>query len=93
MTQYSFCAVLSHSVVSDSLRQTKSCLTPMNSSPPDSSVHGDSPGKNTRVGCHALLQALFSRPTDCLFCVLFENMYIAGGSGVKNLPVMQEMQV
>ena len=25
-------------------------------SPPGSSVHGDSPGKNTGVGCHALLQ-------------------------------------
>ena len=24
-------------------------------SPPGSSVHGDSPGKNTGVGCHALL--------------------------------------
>ena len=29
---------------------------PMDCSPPGSSVHGDSPGKNTRVGCHALLQ-------------------------------------
>ena len=28
---------------------------PMDRSPPGSSVHGDSPGKNTRVGCHALL--------------------------------------
>ena len=27
-------------------------------SPPDSSVHGDSPGKNTGMGCHALLQDL-----------------------------------
>ena len=24
-----------------------------------SSVHGDSPGKNARVGCHALLQGIF----------------------------------
>ena len=28
-------------------------------SPPGSSIHGDSPGKNTRVGCHALLQEIF----------------------------------
>ena len=28
-------------------------------SPPGSSVHGDSPGKNTGVGCHALLQGIF----------------------------------
>ena len=31
---------------------------PMDCSSPDSSVHGDSPGKNTRVGCHVLLQGL-----------------------------------
>ena len=27
--------------------------------PPGASVHGDSPGKNTGVGCHALLQGIF----------------------------------
>ena len=32
---------------------------PMDGSPPGSSVHGDSPGKNTGVGCHALLQGIF----------------------------------
>ena len=40
----------------------QSCLTlfdPMDCSPPGSSVHEDSPGKNTRVGCHALLQGIF----------------------------------
>ena len=26
---------------------------------PSSSIHGDSPGKNTGVGCHALLQGIF----------------------------------
>ena len=39
-----------------------SCPTlcnPMDCSPPDSSVSGDSPGKNTGVGCHALLQGIF----------------------------------
>ena len=38
------------------------CLTlcdHMNCSLPCSSVHGDLPGKNTRVGCHALLQGIF----------------------------------
>ena len=48
--------VLSHSVVSDS-------ATPW-TSPPGSSVHGDSPGKNTGVGCHAFLQGNF--PTQGL---------------------------
>ena len=32
---------------------------PMDWNPPRSSVHGDSPGKNTGVGCHALLQGIF----------------------------------
>ena len=46
------CAVLSRTVVSDSLQ-------PHGCSPSGSSVHGDSPGKNTGVGCHALLQGIF----------------------------------
>ena len=40
----------------------QSCLTlcdPMGYSPPGFSVHGDSPGKNTGVGCHALIQGIF----------------------------------
>ena len=36
----------------------------MDHSPPDSSVHADSPGKNAGVGCHALLQGIF--PTQGL---------------------------
>ena len=32
---------------------------PTDYSPPGYSVHGDSPGKNTGVGCHALLQGIF----------------------------------
>ena len=32
---------------------------PMDCSLPDSSVHGDSLGKNTGVGCHALFQGIF----------------------------------
>ena len=31
----------------------------MNCSSPGSSVHGDSPGKNTGVGCHSLWQGIF----------------------------------
>ena len=31
----------------------------MNYSPPGFSVHGDSPGKNTGVDCHVLLQGIF----------------------------------
>ena len=36
----------------------------MDCSAPDSSVYGDSPGKNAGVGCHALLQGIF--PTQGL---------------------------
>ena len=46
---------------------TQLCLTlcnPMDCSPRGSSVLGDSPGKNTGVGCHALLQGIF--PTQGL---------------------------
>ena len=32
---------------------------PTDCSPPGSSVHGISPGKNTGVGCHSLLQGIF----------------------------------
>ena len=41
------CAVLSH---------VQFFVTLLDCSPPGSSVHGDSLGKNTGVGCHALLQ-------------------------------------
>ena len=55
-----------------------SCPTlynPMDCSPPGSSIHGESPGKNTGVGCHALLQGIF--PTQAsnphymsyIFCI------------------------
>ena len=46
---------------------TQSCLTfcnPMDCNPPGSSVHGESSGKNTGVGCHFLLQGIF--PTQGL---------------------------
>ena len=41
---------------------TQLCQTlchPMDCSLPGSSVHGDSPGNNTGVGCLALLQGIF----------------------------------
>ena len=44
------------------VKVAQSCLTLydlMDYSPPASSVHGDSPGNNTGVGCHALLQGIF----------------------------------
>ena len=44
---------------------TQLCLTlcdPVDCSPPGSSVHGNSPGKNTRVGSHFLLQGNLPNP-------------------------------
>ena len=42
-----------------SLSRAHLCV-PMGGSPPGSSVHGDSPGKNTGAGCHALFQGNLS---------------------------------
>ena len=36
--------------------------SPVDCSPPGPSVHGDSPGKNTGVGCQFLLQGIFPTP-------------------------------
>ena len=44
--------VLSRSVMSEALQPYRHSL-------PASSVHGDSLGKNTGMGCHALLQVIF----------------------------------
>ena len=49
---------------------------PMDCSPPVSSVHGDSPGKNTGVGCHALFQGIF--PTQGSIPHLFKSPALAG---------------
>ena len=49
--KYSSCVCESPSVMS--LCDPKDC------SPPGSSIHGNFPGKNTGVGCHALLQEIF----------------------------------
>ena len=55
--------VLSRSALSDP-------CNPMDSSPPDSSVHGNYPGKNTRVGCYALQDI-----------VVITNLYLIDNTG------------
>ena len=58
---------------------TQSCptlLNPWNCSPPGSSVHGDTPGKNTGVGCRALLQGIF--PTQGSNLCLLTSPVLAG---------------
>ena len=42
---------------------------PVDCSLPGSSVHGDSTGKNTEMGCHALLQGTFP-PQGLNLCLL-----------------------
>ena len=60
---YQFIGFLLHSsplyLHAQSLRSCPALWDPMDCSPTGSSVHGDSPGKNTEVGCHALLQGIF----------------------------------
>ena len=56
------CLHLSHKLCAVLCLVAQSCLTlcdPMNCNPPGSSVHADSPGKNTEVGCHDLCQGIF----------------------------------
>ena len=59
----------------------QSCLIlcdPMDCSPPDSSVCGNSPGKNSGVGCHALLQRIF--PTQKMNLHLLRLLHWLVGS-------------
>ena len=67
---------------------TELCPTlcdPMDCSPPGSSVQGETPGKNTRVGCHAFLQGVFPTPglnlglphhRQFLYCLSHQGMLV-----------------
>ena len=72
---------------------TQLCLTLCDHmSPPGSSVHGDSPGKNTGIGCHALLQGIF--PTQRLNPCLEDSLPSEPpgkpkNSGVSSLSLLQ----
>ena len=54
-----FAVGLSCSVLCLVTQSRASLYNPRDCSPPGSSVHGDSPGKNSGVGCHAFLQRIF----------------------------------
>ena len=56
---FSYIANLSVYMCAKLLQSWPTLCNPMDCSLPGSSVHGDSPGKNTGVGCHALLQGIF----------------------------------
>ena len=53
------CHVAHMCVCANLLQSRLTQCNPMDCNPPGSSVHGDSPGKNTGVGCLALLQGNF----------------------------------
>ena len=78
----------------NSLQLCPTLCNPMDCSPQrtGSSVHGDSPGKNTGVGCHAFLQGIF--PTQglnpglphcmqILYCLSFPNREVLFGLSVQ----------
>ena len=78
-----FCSVLLYNLKLLDILKVKvlvahSCPTlcdPMDYSPPGSSVYGNSPGKNTEVGCHALQGIFQLRDRTCVSDV----SCIAGG--------------
>ena len=53
-------------LLAQSLQPCPTLSDPMGCSPPGSSVHGDSLGKNTEVGCHVLLQEVFQTQDQTL---------------------------
>ena len=75
----------------------QSCLTlgdPMDCSPPGSSVHGDSPGKNTRVDCHflgAIKEDLGASPVSPSFPLVLVVASEAGSLGIEK-PVGESLQ-
>ena len=77
---------------------TQLCLTlcnPIGYSPPGSLVHGNSPGKNTGVACHALLQGIFPtqgsnpRLLHCRWILLSEPLGKPKNTGVHSLSLLQ----
>ena len=72
---------------------TQSCLTPydpMDCSPAGSSVHGDSPGKNTGVGCHFLLQRIFPAQGLNLYLLCYRwSLYHWATNGVDMVMIWQ----
>ena len=70
---------VSCSVMSDS-------LDPMDCSLPGSSVHRDSPGRNTAVGCHFLLQRIFLTQGSKVkhTCILLPSNCLSGHLSQRN---------
>ena len=89
ISQMAFQVNTSLSLSSDSVcLVAQSCLTvcdPMDYSPPGSSVHRDSPGKNFGESCHALLQGIFPTQGSNLGLPHFSQiLYCLGHQGSPN---------
>ena len=78
------------------LSRAPTLCNPMDCSPPHSSVHGNSPGKNTGVGCHALLKGIFltqgSNYSQILYHLSQQGSPFPGGSVCKQSTAKKEMQ-
>ena len=63
-------------------------LSPMDWSPPGSSVHGGSPGYNTGAGCHALLQDMYvyTHILSPLYISLEKEMATHSGHSARETP-------
>ena len=79
-----------------SIKSCPSLCFPVVCSPSGSSVHGDSPGKNTGLDCHALLQGIFptqgSNPgfSHCRLILLpSEPPWKPKNTGVSSLSLFQ----
>ena len=75
---YSLLNTITGYLLAQSLQSYLTLCNTMDSSLPGSSVHGDSPGKNTGVGCHALLQGIF--PTQVSNPCLLRLLHWQAGS-------------
>ena len=77
-----------------SLQSCSTLCDPVDCSPPGSSVHGDSPGKNTGVGCHfpgAIKEDLGASPASPSFPLVLVVASEAGSLGIEK-PVGESLQ-
>ena len=77
-----------------SLQPCSTLCDPVDCSPPGSSVHRDSPGKNTRVDCHflgAIKEDLGASPSSPSFPLVLMVASEAGSLGMEK-PVGESLQ-
>ena len=72
-----------------SLQSCQTLCNPMDCIPPGSSLHGDSPGKNTGVGCHALLQGIFlTQGSNLSFLCLLHWQAATAAKSLQSCPTL-----